>query len=48
MPTAKLLSNINIVIDKMHMVGHTDKWCKKVCNPNNFPDLNDVRISLVY
>lgn len=30
---------MNIVIDKMHMAGHTDTWCKQNCDPKLFPDL---------
>ena len=37
--TTKLLQSVNIVIDKMHMAGHTDTWCKQNCDPKLFPDL---------
>ena len=40
--TTRYLSQMNIVVDKMHMAGHVDSWCKKECNPNLFPDLNKV------
>ena len=40
--TAVLLSNMEIVIDKMHMAGHTDKWCQENCDPKSFTELNDV------
>jgi hypothetical protein len=40
--TSKFLSDITIVIDKMHMVGHVDKWCKEFCDPSNFQELNEV------
>ena len=34
--TAKKLASLEIVVDKMHMFRHKDKWCKE------FDDLNDV------
>ena len=46
-PTTRYLSQTNIVIDKMHMVGHVDSWCKKECDPHLYPDLNKVS-KLVY
>ena len=42
-PTVKCLAKIEIVVDKMHFSGHTDKWCMENCNPNNFRDLDNVR-----
>ena len=42
--TAKKLAEMSIVIDKMHMAGHVDDWCKKNCDPKNFKELNDVII----
>lgn len=47
-PTTRYLSQTNIVIDKMHMVGHVDLWCKKECDPNLFPDLNEVSVIYTY
>lgn len=41
-PTAQRLSNIEIVIDKLHMEGHTDKWCKDNCDPHLFRALDNV------
>lgn len=41
-PTAQRLSNIEIVIDKLHMEGHTDKWCKDNCDPHFFRALDNV------
>ena len=41
--TTKRLAEIEIVVDKMHMSGHTDKWCKTYCDPNKFAKLEDVR-----
>lgn len=37
--TTKILSKLDIVIDKMHMAGHVDSWCKEVCDPSLYPDL---------
>ena len=36
------LSNIDIVIDKMHFTGHTDTWCKANCNPYSLKQLEKV------
>lgn len=41
-PTTQTLSHLSIVIDKMHMAGHVDSWCKKTCDPHLYPDLNKV------
>ena len=37
-PTAKKLASVEIVIDKMHMSGHVDQWCRKNCDPRLFQD----------
>ena len=36
------LANTEIVIDKMHMSGHTDKWCHEHCDPRRFKEIQDV------
>ena len=36
------LADIEIVVDKLHMRGHTDEWCQRNCDPNLFAELNDV------
>ena len=41
-PTTRFLSEVAIVIDKMHMAGHVDTWCKKTCDPHLFSDLDKV------
>ena len=41
-PTAKKLSQIEVVVDKLHMEGHVDKWCKDNCDPHNFEALRHV------
>ena len=40
--TATILSAWNVVIDRMHFSGHTDKWCKENCNPDNAEELKEV------
>ena len=35
---------MNIVVDKMHMAGHVDAWCKKTCDPSLYPELQKVRV----
>ena len=42
---SKKLASTEIVIDKMHMAGHTDKWCHRNCNPRAFKELDDVSYS---
>ena len=41
--TTKLLSTINVVIDRMHMAGHVDSWCKRTCDPSLYPELQMVQ-----
>ena len=41
-PTATKLSNIEIVVDKLHMEGHTDKWCMVNCDAYLFKALDKV------
>ena len=28
-PTSQKIAELSIVVDKMHMAGHIDSWCKK-------------------
>ena len=42
-PCTIQLSEIEIVIDKMHMAGHIDRWCLENCDSKLFTDLNEVR-----
>ena len=44
--TAKRIRDMEIVVDKMHFRGHTDRWCKTHCNPNDFDQLQTVRFLL--
>ena len=41
-PTAQKLSQIEVVVDKLHMEGHVDKWCKDNCDPRHFEALKNV------
>ena len=41
---SKQLADTEIVVDKLHMKGHIDTWCHRNCDPNNFPELNNVSI----
>ena len=41
-PTSKKIASLEIVVDKMHMAGHVDKWCMANCDPRNIAELNDV------
>ena len=42
--TTKQLAQLTIVVDKMHMAGHVDSWCKNNCNPRKFKDLDEVHV----
>lgn len=47
----KQLASVEMAVDKMHMKGHTDPWCKANCDPGNFKQLNKVlhrQIRVVY
>jgi hypothetical protein len=35
----KNMKNIRFVVDKLHMAGHKEDWCKLHCDPARFPDL---------
>ena len=41
-PTTNKIASIEIVVDKMHITGHTDKWCLENCDARKYPDLSDV------
>ena len=41
-PATKKLASIEIVVDKMHMKGHTDEWCRRNCDPNKYTELDKV------
>lgn len=42
------LANTEIVIDKMHMKGHTDVWCHQNCDPHAFKELERVNMNNNY
>ena len=44
--TAESTAKLNIVIDRMHMKGHIDAWCKKTCDPKLFPEIYKMKIIL--
>ena len=50
--TTKHLAQVEILVDKLHMRGHTDPWCKANCDASAFPELDKVRtmnnISAIY
>ena len=37
-------ASVNMVIDKMHMAGRVDKWCKENCDAKSFQELDKVSI----
>jgi len=41
-PTSKKIASLEIVVDKMHMAGHVDKWCMANCDPRNIAELSNV------
>ena len=41
--TAEGIAKLKFVIDRMHMKGHTDAWCRRTCDPKLFPQLANVR-----
>ena len=43
--TASRIADLEIVIYRMHFKGHVDSWCKQTCNPDNFIELNDLRLA---
>ena len=43
-PISKKLATVEIVVDKMHMAGHTDSWCHQHCDPKLFRELDNVRM----
>ena len=42
----KKITAMEIVIDKMHFKGHTDPWCRRNCNPNDFDELKKVKVPM--
>ena len=40
--TSQKIAELSIVVDKMHMAGHMDAWCKKPCDSWKVKDLDNV------
>ena len=36
------LNEIKMIVDKFHFSGHTGKFCKEHCNPNEIPEINKL------
>ena len=36
------LSELSILVDKMHMKGDVDKWCKENCDASNIEELKGL------
>jgi hypothetical protein len=34
------IKNVKYVVDRLHIKGHKQKWCLKICHPDLFDDLN--------
>jgi len=43
-PQSKQLAEMKMAVDKMHMRGHTDSWCKDNCDPKKFTVLEKVTL----
>ena len=41
-PQTRQLASVKMSVDRMHMRGHIDKWCKQNCDPATTPELNNV------
>ena len=41
-----MLANVEMVVDKMHMRGHIDEWCKQNCDPRKFDALAKVMVNV--
>ena len=46
--TAQSIAKLCIVVDKMHMAGHVDRWCKDDCDPREIEDLDEVSQDHLY
>ena len=42
-----MLAKINMVVDRLHMKGHIDQWCKQNCDAKKFEALKKVRKCVV-
>lgn len=41
---SKKLSQMDMVVDKLHFRNHVDKWCKANCNPYDRNELEGVSL----
>ena len=39
---SKQLASVEMVVDRMHMKGHVDPWCKEHCDAAKIPELSKV------
>lgn len=46
-PEANRLAKVEMIVEKMHMKGHTDPWCRENCNAAKFEALEKVSYSTV-
>ena len=35
-------TKVNYIVDRLHIVGHSQTWCKDICHPDLYPDLKEV------
>ena len=40
--TTQKIAQTEIVVDKLHMAGHVDTWCRQTCDPHLFSALDNV------
>ena len=41
--TATRISEMAIIVDKLHFKGHKDQWCHDNCKPYNYKELEGVK-----
>ena len=46
-PTSQKIAEMCILVDKMHVRGHVDKWCLENCDARKISELDDVSL-LIY
>lgn len=45
--TSKLLAELPIVVDKMHIAGHVDAWCLDNCDSRKIEALKEVFLNII-
>jgi hypothetical protein len=40
LPRFEKIKHVTYVVDRLHIKGHKQKWCQKLCHPDNFKELN--------